>query len=265
MMLWNKIKIAAALVCVIAMVGTGSGWLARGRNAVEASLPAAEPPAKKEPLPQKAPDLANKIIKEMDHIHVMLAKLAERETDEEANISAKEMDARLRLIELQDELRLDEQKWDSERQQIQERQKAASTRIDRLVERMGVIDNKSEAGKKLDNELGVAKVKYEEIRRQLQGREDYYREVIRSRRKQVFMAEYELRRIENRQRQASEVRAVKRQALLARLEQLEEKSLGLEPVDRLRDVERKLDSLRREVGELRRALERQGKSDSPSH
>jgi RNA polymerase sigma factor (sigma-70 family) len=195
MMMWNKIKIVAVTVCVIALVGTGSGWLARGRNAVEAPLPAAEPPAKKEGLPAAAPDPAEKLITQIARIHNQLDQLAEKENEWEETMIEKLIDVQVRLAEARDV-------------------------------------------------VGAPRGNPDELR---------------NARKQLYRAEYELERIQTRRARTREEFAVKRRALLARLEQLEGQSLGLEPSDRVRDVERKLDALRREVGELRRTLERQGK------
>lgn len=257
MMMWNKIKIAAALVCVIAVVGTGSSWLARGRNAVEISLPAAEPPAKKERLPEIVREPADKLIKESDNICVMLAKLAAMENAEEDDLAARKIEIQLGLAEIQEKLRLQEQEWEAERQEGQNRLKFVASEIAHVKEEVRRIDEKNkELLKRLTDQLKTETAKYEEIRNQLLRREARHRDSIRSLRRQVFEAGHDLRRIENRRTQAREVRAVQRQALLARLEQLEEKKVGLEPADRLHDVERKLDALRREVGELRRAMER---------
>src|SRR5262249_48111162 len=46
-MVWNKIKIAVAMVCVLGLAGTGAGWLARGRAGAEAAPPRAEQLVKK--------------------------------------------------------------------------------------------------------------------------------------------------------------------------------------------------------------------------
>src|SRR5579884_1635490 len=200
MMMWNKIKIMAAMVCVIALVGTGSGWLARGRNAVETPLPAAEPPAKKEALPKAAPDPAEKIKDQITNTEIRLAQLAEEENKWEQDVVKKLIDIQLELAEARDE----------------------------------VMAPKA---------LGA--------------------NPFREARKRMYRAEYELERIETRRARTREEFAVKRQALLTRLEQLEGQSLDLESTDRLRDVERKLDALRREVGELRRTLERQRKDAHP--
>ena len=83
-------------------------------------------------------------------------------------------------------------------------------------------------------------------------------QVLRPIRKEVYRVEETLRSIEVRQTRQREDFAAKRQALFARLQQLEEMSSRVEPADRLREVERKLDALRRDVNELRRAVERQG-------
>ena len=197
MMMWNKIKIAAALVCVIALVGTGSGWLARGRNAVENPLPAAEPLTKKEALPKAAPDPAEKIKEQITMTEMRLAQLADEEN-----------------------------KWEQ-----------------------GMVETL------IDVQLQLAEAR-EEVKFQLQTK---MVSQLRDAHKRMYRKEYELERLQTRRARTREEFAVKRQALLARLQQLEEQSLSIEPTDRLRDMERKLDALRREVGDLRRTLERKDK------
>ncbi len=262
-MMWSKIKIVAALACVIALVGTGSGWLARGRNAAEASLPAAEPPVKKEGLPAVAPDLADKIKKEIAKIQVTMDVLTKEEAEVESSSNKEAMRARLLLTGWQDDLRLQEQEWDFERQQERERIKAAALRLAQLEERKNDLMEKGGMEVMLKDLAHVLKIRrniYNDAVETWKRRERDRNEAINSRRKRVFEAEYELRQIESHQARTREEFALKRQALLSRLEQLEGQSLGLEPTDRLRDVERKLDTLRREVSELRHALERKGKN-----
>ncbi len=196
MMMWNKIKIVAALVCVIALVGTGSGWLARGPSTLEATLPAAEPPAKKNGPATAVPVSEDKIREQNEKIRMTLSQLTREESVWEAKEERELIAARLQLAEARDDL------------------DQASPRR----------------------------------------RDDY-----RAARERVYRAEFELGRLETRHARIREEFAVKRQALLARLEQLEGQSLGLEPADRFHEMERKLDALRREVGELRRALEQQRK------
>jgi hypothetical protein len=70
----------------------------------------------------------------------------------------------------------------------------------------------------------------------------------------VIKAEEKVRRIETLRSRQREDFVAQRERLQARLQMLTDKALGIEPSDRLREVERKLDALRREVSELRRAL-----------
>ncbi len=262
MMMWNKIKIVAALVCAIALAGTGSGWLTRGRNAVEMPLPAAEPPAKKEGLPEAA-DPARRFLKAIDDIHARLAKHAELEEDEESEFIRQEMAFRSKLDEAQDELRFQEREWDFERQQEQERIKVVSTRIARLEDQIRDIKEKVRKGTPisdaLENRLQSEKNDLDALIVERRAREKERHRILRDFRVNVWKWESEQRRVESRHQRKREVLAARRQALLARLKQLEDLSVGLEPTDRFHDMERKLDALRREVGELRRTLERKDK------
>lgn len=270
MMLWNKIKIVAAMVCMIALVGAGSGWLARGREAPEAYLPVAEPPVKKEGVPAAADPVAKLFKKAIDDIHGKLDDLAKGEDEEESQFLEQERKARLQLLRIQDSLRLEEREMDFDRQQEQEKIKAAALRLANreesvrdFIERIGGYKKKEgvvkEELERLVNQVENQRSELSDLRNTRRTHEHQRNQLILSLRQSVLEAENKLHRLEKRHAGKRAEFAAKRQALLARLQQLEERSVGLEPTDRLRDVERKLDALRREVGELRRTLERQGK------
>lgn len=78
-------------------------------------------------------------------------------------------------------------------------------------------------------------------------------EALRPLRIEVYRVEEALHLLEVGQAQGSEEFVSARQSLQARIDALEEAD---EPSDRRSDVERRLDALRREVGELRRELKR---------
>src|SRR5262249_33496684 len=84
-----------------------------------------------------------------------------------------------------------------------------------------------------------------------------FRQAMRDMRRAKIRAEEKVRSIEFRQSRQREDFTSQRERMQRRLQQLEDKTLDLQPADRFRDVERKLDAIRREFGELRRALERQ--------
>jgi chromosome segregation ATPase len=171
--------------------------------------------------------------------------------------------ARLHLVELQDELRIREGEGDFEDGKSQARRKEAELRILLLEEELKKIDDRTESGKKLiERRVKMLKDRQEELRNEqdtLKKRKLEHIQALRPIRKGVYQAEETLRRLETRQARQREDFAEKRQALRTHLQQLEEITLRLEPVDRLRDVERKLDALRRDMSELRRFVERQNK------
>jgi RNA polymerase sigma factor (sigma-70 family) len=207
-MMWNKIKIAVAIVCVLGLAGTGAGWLARGRAGAEAAPPVAEQPAKKDTSRAAEPDRDRSALL-ITELRKRLEELAQKEAISEERMGEELIAARLRLSETKIELSLYE------------------TKVKREAETNG--------------DLQEAKG---------------YNAALRSFRTQVFKAEEAVSRLETRQARERDFYAAERQALLARIQQLEGMSLDLDPTNRLRDVERKLDALRREVGELRRTLER---------
>jgi RNA polymerase sigma factor (sigma-70 family) len=264
-MMWNKIKIVTMMACMLALVGTGSGWLARSRRAAEASLTAAETPVKKERLVEAAPERAEKIRKEIAEIREEMVSLAQREQQGEVDFGKAAMEARLRLLELQDDLKWREEQYQFEREKLRDRLKRLQSQI---PEEEKVIDAFEQ---KTPGTPYPALIKAKERRRELQKQCEalqnqeqrlfaIFRKLKADTRKQMMEAEEELRLIEARQARQREDFAAQRERMQARLQRLENKDLDLEPADRLRAVERKLDALRRDVGELRRALERQEKT-----
>ena len=259
-MMWTKIKIVTLMACMLAVVGTGSGWLARNRRAVEGSLPAAEPPAKKEGIPEAASPL-----KEIDRIRKEMAELAEKEQSAERDFGKAVLEARLRLFEPQDWIKWHEEEYQLERDRLRDKSKRVQSEITRLENIIDDLVQKARDTEPPSLKSAIARRQNLEVRlRELRTEEDRLFKILGERRrdgrKRVILAEEEVRLLENRQARQREDFAAQRERLQARLQRLEDKALGLEPADRLRDVERKLDALRRDVGELRRALERQEKN-----
>jgi RNA polymerase sigma factor (sigma-70 family) len=253
MMMWNKIKIAVVVLAVIGLAGTGAGWLARGRAGVEAAFPGAEQSIKKRATGAAASDPEEEGKKQINKVRVQLDTMAAEEEEQEKGLSEQTIDARLRLLELKDELR--------RREDVQER-----VRTSRLRELMNEIERNEKIIRdfvaKLPNQEPQSLLSSRKRKQQLQkefdalnNKEDELSAALHKIRRDVFEAEENLRRIETRQTRQREIVAAKREILFARLRQVEEKFLDLQPADRFRDVERKLDALRREVGELRRSLE----------
>ncbi len=266
MMFWNKIKIVTVMACMIALVGTGSRWLARSQSGAETSLSAAAPQGKKE-LPEAVPDLAERTKTEIKRIHAQMDYLAEKEAKEEEELTRESLEARLDLAAAQDDLRLREQENDLDRERERGRIKAAEREVvfrEKGVREFEAKMDKDRMGKafeegsnRLTKAVMSAESVYGEVKQRFLVQEVRRAQELRSIRKRVFQVESKIRHIEVVQARKREEIMSRRQALLARLHQLEDKALDLQPADRLRDVERKLDTLRREVGELRRALERQ--------
>jgi RNA polymerase sigma factor (sigma-70 family) len=263
-MFWNKIKIVTVMVCMIALVGTGSGWLARSRSAAEASNPAAEPQAPKDAPIEVAPQGLGKTKDEIDKIHKEMAILAAKEQDEERMLSEAAVDARLELLELQEELEWRAQMLELGRQQTRDKIKETRPEVTQLEKNIREFEQKapreiahpavtSMKARKKELEDKLEKLESDESRGYVQ-----FRQQMKDTRRAKIGAEEKVRSIELRQSRQREYFASQRERMQRRLEQLEDKTLDLRPADGLRDVERKLDALRREVGELRRALDRKG-------
>jgi RNA polymerase sigma factor (sigma-70 family) len=261
MMMWSKIKIAVMVACVMGLTGAGAGWLTRSRVVAEMAPPAAEKPPEQGLSRAAELDRQNEIRKEIDRIQARLEKLTASEKQQDERLSEQMILARLRLAELQDELRIRQQNGQLGDEEKQAETKEATRRLRELEAMLQVLDKNAEEGNK----------RVEEVKKRLQKERETFENVknnvlkhqierIRSLgplRGEVYQAEEILRRLETRQARHQEEFAEQRQALRTRLQQLEVSTLRLEPADRLHDVERKLDALRRDVNELRRAVERQ--------
>jgi RNA polymerase sigma factor (sigma-70 family) len=259
-MLWNKIKIAGAMACILALAGSGVGWMAGGRGGAESSPVAAAPPEKKEAARPAAAEQEDSTKKEIAKLYAQMEDLAQREHFDDNEWNEKAIKAQLELADAQDRLRLKESERALERELEQQRLKSLAKKIRNVEEAIAHLDGKGDAGQKIlksmRQELDRHVDTYHTERKMIQVAEFNFIETISRFRKFVFQAEYKLRSIENRQARHREEYAAKREGLLTRLQQLENQTIHLEPADRLRGVERKLDALRREVGELRRTLER---------
>lgn len=263
MMLWNKIKIVALMVCMIALAGTGSGWLARSRSQTESSPQAAKAPLLKIAPPAPAGKQVDNPKQEIDHIQKELATLLEKEKFAEMSMRDAIIEARLQLLERQDELKWQEEMLELERERIRRKLKDKQSQIAHLNEYINNIAAKFPKEQEPPSLASTKKQKMalEDQLKQLEGEEERAmnraRQEKRHLRRIVIEAEVKLENIKNRQSRQREDFATQRERVQRRLQRLEDKDLDLQPPDRLRDVERNLNALRREVGELRRALERQ--------
>lgn len=259
-MLWNKIKFVGAMACVLALAGSGVGWMAGGRSETETAPPVAAPPLKKETARRAAPEREEETDRDKARIQALLNVLSERNHAEEEESDRVLIDARLVLLGLQDKLRQQEREWDAEREEEQQRLKALTQELLVLKARIDEFNEKTGGGGKAVQQL-IEKANNRQRNIEIERRKIHNSEAERTNklyefRKKMLHAESRVHCLEARQSEHREEYAAKREGLLTRLQQLENKSLPLEPADRLREVERKLDALRREIGELRRTLER---------
>jgi RNA polymerase sigma factor (sigma-70 family) len=259
-MLWNKIKITVAMLCVMALTGSGVGWLTRQRAGVEAAPPnAAEPQVKKElPLPSDAANREEMLKKEVKKIQARMDFLAEQEAKQEERWFLEIIEARRRLTSLQEELRLREQEWSFAHEAREARLKSMVKEVSSLEDKRRdiAIKGDSDLGKRIASQLQQLNNTMYDLQDLIIKHAREHSQTLEPIRVKVLQAEESLRRIRLRQAQQREDSIARRQALQSRIERLEEASLHLPPADRLQDVERKLDALRRDVNELRRTRER---------
>jgi RNA polymerase sigma factor (sigma-70 family) len=260
-MVWDKIKGIVAVLCVLALAGTGVGWLAHGQTELTTQLSAAKPAKQAASrAPEREAEAKSDPARQLDAVRAELATLDKQMQQQEDQLSDEVIAARLHLTELEEELRTKEREWDFNQERMEAHLKAIATRINELEKEMQDIGSKlKESAPYLEQvvtKLTERKKAWEEEHRNIQELMLARNRTLQPFRKAVIQAEEKLRRVRLRQDRQHEEYIAQRQALLARIERLEEASMYLQPADRLRDVERKLDALRREVGELRRALER---------
>jgi RNA polymerase sigma factor (sigma-70 family) len=263
-MLWNKIKITAAMLCVVALAGSGAGWLSRQRAGVQAAPPGAAAPAVQQEVPPPPPreDREVALRTEIKKLQARMDSLAEQEEKQEAKWSQEVIEARLQLIQFEEELKQRQQQWNIEREVLETRLKITTKELISAEELVRQLDEKF--GKERPAEQFNRAVKHvESTRKSLEDQQKVLLETNKEYghhfaeiRKEILKAEESLRRVRFRQDQHREEYKARRQTLLTRMARLEDESLPLAPADRLREVERKLDTLRREVNELRRTLER---------
>lgn len=258
--LGNKIKIAVAMMGVLALAGVG--WLTRGRARAE-TPPAAEKPSSRKPLPRAAASRSegetnNRIAVIYDKLNALEAA----EEKETSRLAEKSVETRLRLAECKEQLHSQEEEWGREHRtkenlihKIEEQKRRLQEHLDDFAlktpnKQFSSMRAASRRLEKLQKQLGNEKASAEKWNeRRL--------ESLRPYRKHLFQTQEALHRLEAKQVRRREIFAAKREALLARLrQQLEETPFRLVPSNRLHDLERKLNALRREVGELRRALEK---------
>jgi hypothetical protein len=262
-MMWDKIKITAAAMCVLTLAGTGIGWLAHGQTQQPTAQLSTEKPDKQAAprAPKREAETKSAPASQLDAVRAELERLDKKMQQQEAQLSDEVIAARLHLMDMREALRAKEHERDFELEHMETSQKAIDKRMNELEEVVQNIESKSKEGGPL---LEQAWDKLIEKRRELErGQQNIQRrswsrhQALQPVRRRVFEAEENLRRVRLRQDQQREEYIAQRQALLARIGRLEEASLHLQPADQLRDVERRLDALRREVGELRRRLEQQ--------
>jgi RNA polymerase sigma factor (sigma-70 family) len=263
-MLWNKIKITVAMLCVMILAGGGVGWLTRGQAEDQSSPPRADKPGKQatKSAPEREREERLDPVKQIDFVRKELASLSEREADLEELLTRLVIEAKLQLMDYEEELRLSELQWNLERQDMEARLKHTANQILSLeadirdLERKLAKDTPTPQQVSLTKQLKETNEELHKQQTELLERTTKHNQRIRPLREKMIRAEEQLRRHRSSRTEKHEEYLARRQALEARIERLEDASMHLPPTDQLRDVQRKLDALRREVNELRTTLER---------
>jgi RNA polymerase sigma factor (sigma-70 family) len=265
-MLLSKIKMTVALVLVASLVGvagTGAGWRLFGRAA--ANTPAAagenqEQPSKREAASERERQRNLRVTQVRDQ----LAKAEAEAEDVERRLTDQLIEARLRLIELEFQLRR------LEHEQTRQRDAEAKVIMELRLEVMRTEDQmkewkargpqpEAEPGyQRLKAELPTRRARLQEKEAELASAEEPRTKEYLRLRKEMIREEERFRSLEGQQAIQRDKAAASREAAAERLRQLEDESAPVDPAERrLLQLERTLERLRRELGELRRELRRE--------
>ncbi len=284
-MLLSKLKFVAAVLTVTALAGAGAAWVAHradagelppGNDARAEARPAGPPPAPGGAPEHRPEDERAAADRRRDDQQKRLDRATEALTDARARLAKREdqwlehlIDLRLKLFDLQEEIKAKERDLD-------ERAKASDTLGDgrlmalmaereRVAQQLREVNAKLVAGneteprlakmlKDLDAEL---KSRQEELMREAdekKKRRDDGLAQLRKLRRDAMVAEENVRSLRRRQDEEREEGRRNVEELAGRVRQLRQGLDDPRPNAPGAGVERKLDELLRELGELRRSL-----------
>jgi RNA polymerase sigma factor (sigma-70 family) len=266
----NKLKVLLAVVLALGLLGTGTAVLARrpnsgpqpapGPQAREQPPPAAEapPPVGEQPdTPDKAEDVGR-------------AKEAERLAKERAELLDQALrrlnDARQKYREVEERIakQLLQGRLDLIREEEQLRRLEREQAAERDHEQQAYRNTQAALLQPLPPDATKIREKLRELEEESKKREAERTERLIDARQKLARTEESLRRVEREHAFEREFAEDALRAAAQRVRRLEESTL---PADAhsgsLADLERKVDAILREVGELRRAVEKQKKGPTP--
>jgi RNA polymerase sigma factor (sigma-70 family) len=269
----SKLKMTLVVLAVLTLAGTGLGWLGRGPSkGAWTSTPmatAAEPGDRPRP-PAVADDRADR-----DRRDELLARakkdlrvLADEAEARDEQLSNKVIEARERLVELEDRLRLAEAERQEPLPSLEESRLAHEK--SRLENNIDISRQRLEGGDlnqflaQLEKQRAEVDKQLDQLRKQRAAMRAKIATELIALRKQIVRQEEELRRLERKRDSAREEAERRREALEDRLRRLEDGGQAAPATSErsLRSLERRLKAIESEIGQMRqeiRKLRRSGK------
>jgi RNA polymerase sigma factor (sigma-70 family) len=262
----SKLKTAMAVVVVLGLAGAGFGWLGSGPgNDPVAGMPsAAAADGGARPGPARAGtdrDDSKKRAELLAHVKKELQRYSEEAEDRDQLLSNKVVEARERLLELEERLRTSEMERKAplpglEETMVSVKVNSLATQIDEVKLRARPDD--------LPRLLGPLQKQREEVQKRLDVLREKRAEArarstaeLLALRKQIIREDEGLRRLERKRDSAREEAERRRESLADRLRRLEVGEDAVPRSDRpMRALERRLKAIESEIGELRQEIRR---------
>jgi RNA polymerase sigma factor (sigma-70 family) len=262
----SKLKMAVVVFVVLGLVGTGFGWLGAGsRKGGLAAIPAATAadPGARLRLPLAAADRDERGIRAalVDRAKKELQQVADVAEVRDRQLSEKVIEARERLAELEERLRMAEVDRQVPPQTTEE--PLLSKELAQLESDILFVQQKVK-GLELQRRLEPLQKQRADVQKRLAQLWDR-REVVRTKRaaevlalrKQIIRQEEEVRRQERKRDSAREDAERRREAMADRLRRLEDGGeVAPAPERSLRALEQRLKAIKNEISELREELRR---------
>jgi RNA polymerase sigma factor (sigma-70 family) len=247
----SKLKAVVVLLVLTGLAGAGVGWwgMAPGKDGGAVGSATA---AERRPRPRR-PDVEEEARSALlDKLKAERTRIAEVGDQSERKWSAEIIDARLRLVELVEEL--------NAIPAAEENEKIKLLRADVKHNEMVVERYLQRGFDEKYNGVSWARQNIAKLRKQLAEEEKLHltpREKRLQLRKQIVRLEEEIRLLERKRDRARDETERRREAVTERIHQLENAERPVADQDRsLRRLERKLDSLQGELRDLRQEVDR---------
>jgi RNA polymerase sigma factor (sigma-70 family) len=258
-MILSKLKMTAAVVISLGLIGGGAGWMAMTPGGP--GLAVAGPQAKADPpRPDATQEQQRVVAAQAERLHRELARAEEQMVDQEETWAKKRIDARLRLADAEEKYKRLERTPQPDRSQVLT---AENVQIEQIRQ---AIENAVRASTKGEKEphVGMLRKQLEEAQERAKARAKEAELQQAELAERILQARREMVDAEEQLSLFDRLTALKRRAAQAQIEDLQDRIRQLhgwagqpDAADRrIRDVERKLDDVLRDLTELRRDLKK---------